>query len=139
MADLTEAIILAATMHKGQYDKGGLTYILHPLRVMLKASDDETRIVSMLHDIVEDTAMTLENLKELGFSERVVSAIDSLTKRDGETYPDFIQRVKSNELGTHVKLLDIEDNKDLTRIPNPTQKDFDRIAKYEKAESELKN
>ncbi|MFX3631337.1 MAG: GTP pyrophosphokinase [Candidatus Pristimantibacillus sp.] len=139
MSDLKQAITLAATMHDGQYDKGGNPYIIHPLRIMLKAQDDESRIVAVLHDIVEDTEITFDKLKKLGFSDKIVAAIDSLTKRDCESYDEFIQRVKLNELGTTVKLLDIEDNKDLTRIPNPSQKDYERVAKYEKAILDLKS
>lgn len=138
MADLTKAITLAAMMHHGQHDKGGNSYILHPLRVMLNASNEETMIVAVLHDIVEDTEMTIQKLCEIGFSEKIVAAIDSITKRDGEPYEDFIQRVKLNKIGTAVKLLDIEDNKDLSRIPSPTQIDYERVAKYEKAILDLK-
>lgn len=138
MADLTKAITLAAMMHHGQHDKGGNSYILHPLRVMLNASNEETMIVAVLHDIVEDTEMTIQKLREIGFSEKIVAAIDSITKRDGEPYEDFIQRVKLNKIGTAVKLLDIEDNKDLSRIPNPTQIDYERVAKYEKAILDIK-
>ncbi|MDG0810619.1 HD domain-containing protein [Cohnella rhizosphaerae] len=130
---LNDAIILAADKHRGQVDKGGSPYILHPLRVMQKAKRDEERIVAVLHDVVEDTDVTLDELRVMGFDERIVTAIDHLTRRGGETYNDFILRVKQNELATRVKLLDIEDNSDLSRLQEVTEQDENRLRRYQKA------
>ena len=95
---LEEAIALAARAHEGQLDKGGETYILHPLRVMLRMQTEEERLAAILHDVVEDTAVTLADLKARGFDDRVIQAVDCLTRRDGESYEAFVQRIKSNGL-----------------------------------------
>lgn len=125
MSDLTNAIILAAEMHKGQTDKGGNPYILHPLRLMVKAQDERSRIVAVLHDIVEDTVVTLNDLRKRGFDEEVVSAVECVTRRDGETYDEFINRIKLNPLARSVKILDIEDNQDVSRLTEVTEQDYE--------------
>jgi hypothetical protein len=139
MSALTRALVLAAQHHAGQKDKGGNPYILHPLRIMLRASTEEERITALLHDIVEDTPLTLDDIKREGFDDKIVEAIDCLTRRQGETYDCFINRIKGNDLARRVKILDLEDNCDLSRIPNPTDVDKRRLEKYQKAISELKN
>jgi (p)ppGpp synthase/HD superfamily hydrolase len=130
MGTIEKAIAIAATAHAGQRDKAGEPYILHPLRVMLRLSSEEERIVAILHDVVEDTDWTFERLREEGFSNEVVDAIDSVTKREGETYNDFVDRAGRNAIGRRVKLADLEDNSDLSRIAKPTQKDYQRLEKY---------
>jgi (p)ppGpp synthase/HD superfamily hydrolase len=139
MSTLTRAIVLAAQHHDGQTDKGGHPYILHPLRLMLQASTDEERIVALLHDVVEDTALTLDDLRCEGFSKQIVEAIDRLTRRPGESYDQFIERIKGNDLARRVKILDLEDNSDLSRIPNPSEVDKRRLEKYRKALSVLRD
>lgn len=134
---LSKAIIIATKAHEGAADKGGHPYILHPLRVMTKMSDDISRIVAVLHDTVEDTNITFEYLRKEEFSEEILNAINSVTRRENETYMEFIRRCKQNSIGKKVKLADIEDNSDITRISNPTKKDYDRLKKYEKAKREL--
>lgn len=133
MSTLTNALILAAQHHEGQIDKAGQPYILHPLRLMLKANNEETKIVALLHDIVEDTPITLSDLKNEGFSNSIIEAIDCLTRNATETYEQFIERIRENELARHVKILDLEDNSDLSRISQPTEKDLQRMEKYKKA------
>lgn len=131
MANLTRAIQIATEAHDGQVDKGGAPYILHPLRVMLAMSTDEERIVAVLHDVMEDCpAFGPERISQGGFSEAVVDALIALTRRPGETYADFIARVAHNPLATRVKIADMRDNMDLSRIPNPTDKDRKRTDKY---------
>lgn len=137
MSTLTRAIIIATQAHEGQIDKGGNPYILHPLRLATKAPDDESRIVAVLHDVVEDSDISLRNLFEEGFSWDVVNAIDCLTHRKGESYDDYILRIKTNSLATTVKLLDLDDNRDLSRIPDPSNKDFERLKKYNWATNAL--
>lgn len=133
MITLEKAIAIAATAHQGQVDTGGSPYILHPLRVMLKMSTDVERIVAVLHDVLEDTNVTEEFLREVGVNDTLIQAIDSVTRREDESYKSFIVRANSNPIGRVVKIADIEDNMDLSRIPTLTQKDYDRIEKYRKA------
>lgn len=127
------AIALACRVHAGQVDKSGKPYILHPLRLMLKFDDEDAQVVSVLHDVVEDSDATLEDLRALGISEDAIEAIDCLSKRPGEQYNDFISRIIPNELARKVKIADIEDNLDLTRLPKLSEKDLLRVAKYHQA------
>ncbi|WP_088831991.1 GTP pyrophosphokinase [Paenibacillus tyrfis] len=133
MSDLTKAILIATAAHQGQLDKGNQPYILHPLRLMLKAPDNDSRIVAILHDVIEDTDVTIESLRQEGFAERLLEALDCLTRRDNETYEEFLQRIKPNSLARYVKLLDLEDNRDVRRIKKLSEKDFERLQRYEKA------
>jgi hypothetical protein len=130
---LEKAIVIAAKAHEGQVDKAGAPYILHPLRVMLSVSTDEERITALLHDVVEDCGVSLDALRAEGFSEIVIDAIDSVTRRLGESYETFVHRAASNPIGRQVKLADLEDNSDLSRIANPTAQDHERVAKYRRA------
>lgn len=130
---LNKAIEIANDAHAGQVDKGGEPYILHVLRVMLSRDNEMERTCAVLHDVVEDTSITLEELKKEGFPEEVITVLDCLTKRDGESYDDFISRVLTNEMACRIKLADLYDNMDLTRIKNPTEQDKQRIMKYDKA------
>ncbi len=114
-------------------DKAGAPYILHPLRVMLKQETTEERIAAVLHDVVEDSDITLEDLRNEGFSEAVVDAVDAVTMRTGESYTEFVLRATLNPIGRRVKLADLEDNSDLSRISHPTEEDYERLAKYQKA------
>jgi (p)ppGpp synthase/HD superfamily hydrolase len=107
---LDRAATISARVHQGQLRKDGTPYIAHPIRVAMRVKTDEERIVALLHDAVEDTPLTIEDLRGDGFSERVLSGIDSVTKRPGEKYTDFIQRAKVNEIGRVVKVADIQDN-----------------------------
>ncbi|AHL33261.1 GTP pyrophosphokinase [Pseudomonas brassicacearum] len=133
MSTLERAISIAALAHEGQTDKGGAPYILHPLNVMLRLAHREERIVAVLHDVIEDTCVTVADLREEGFSEAILVAIESLTKHEGETYQAFIERAARNPLARRVKLADLAENSDLSRIENPSQKDLDRLEKYRKA------
>jgi hypothetical protein len=133
---LNKAIEIAAKAHDGQMDKGGNPYILHPIRVMLNFCEMEseaTKICAVLHDVVEDTDITLDDLRAEGFSNEVIDALDCLTKRKDENYNDFISRILTNEIACKVKNGDLADNMDLTRISNPTDKDKTRIKKYKEA------
>ncbi len=132
MATLEKAIALAVEAHAGQVDKAGQPYILHPLRVMFRLQDPQQQIAAVLHDIVEDTSVTLETLAQLGFSPAVIAAVDALTKRKGETRIDAARRAAANRIALAVKLADNAENMDLSRIPSPTQKDHARIEEYRK-------
>ena len=134
---LDRAIELAKQHHEGQTDKAGKPYIEHPLRVMNQVESEEEKIVAVLHDIVEDTDISLDDLRSEGFSEEVVSAVECLTKQDGENYDSYIERISFNPLAVKIKLADLEDNSDLTRLPEVTDKDLERIEKYDKALEKL--
>lgn len=133
MSTLERAIELAARAHAGQRDKGGHPYILHPLRVMQAVSGEAERMAAVLHDIVEDTPVTFDDLLAEGFSVEVVDAVRALTKFDGETREQAARRIVGNPIARAVKLADIADNMDLSRIPNPTERDFERLREYEVA------
>jgi (p)ppGpp synthase/HD superfamily hydrolase len=139
MTLLERAIAIALESHKGQTDKAGKAYILHPLRLMLKMKADEEMIVAVLHDVVEDSDVTFEDLKDQGFSQAILDALACVTKVKGECYDDFIRRIKKNPLASRVKVADLQDNMDLGRIPHPQQKDFERVEKYKKALKVLQN
>jgi hypothetical protein len=101
---------------------------------MLRLTSNDERIVAVLHDVCEDCpGWTFDRLRAEGFSEKILAALDTVTKRNGEAYEDFVRRAASNPIGRAVKLADLQDNCDLSRISNPTQRDFERIEKYKKA------
>lgn len=126
------AINLAEKYHNGQFDKGGNPYINHPLAVMNRLNTLEEKIVGVLHDIVEDTEVTLEDLRDYGFPKKIISGVDSVTRREGESRAAFIYRVKLNEFGRSVKVADLIENSDLSRIPNPQEKDYKRVEMYQR-------
>lgn len=130
---LERAIAIAATAHEGQVDKGANPYILHPLKVMLRVTTLEERIVAVLHDVVEDCGISLDDLRKEGFSEVVLTAIESVTKVPGESYEAFVERAAQNPIGRVVKLADLEENSDLSRIAQPSWEDLERIEKYRRA------
>lgn len=134
---LGKAIHIAARSHEVQTDKGGQPYILHPLRVMNSVEGENEKICAVLHDVVEDTDITLEDLKKEGFSDEVIEALAALTKGKGENYDEFISRVLLNRIASIVKLADLADNMDMSRIPNPGKEDFARQLKYEKAKKRI--
>lgn len=131
------AITIAVQAHAGQPDKAGKPYILHPLRVMAAMDTDEERIVAVLHDVVEDSDWSLDDLRAEGLSARMVAALGALTKRPGEEYAAFIERVARNALARRVKIADLEDNLKLGRIPHPTARDRLRMRQYETAHARL--
>ena len=134
MSELDRAIVIATEAHSGQRDRGGAPYILHPLRVMMAVETDEQRIVAVLHDVLEDCPeWNPARLICEGFSPNVISALMTLTKRSGETYEGFIERVKVDPLAVRVKLADLADNSDLSRLKKVTDKDRERHAKYQRA------
>ena len=125
--------------HKGQKDKAKKPYILHPLRLMMSVDTDEEKIVAVMHDIVEDSEISLDDLRNEGFSDEILSAIECVTKKDGEDYDAFIERIAQNPLAIKVKLADLEDNMDLTRLSKVTEKDLERVEKYKLAKQQLLN
>ncbi len=134
---LEKAIAIAVQAHAGQTDKAGMPYILHPLRVMMKMTSVTEMIVAVLHDVVEDSEWTIEQLRAEGFAEDVLAALDLLTKRTGEVYEAFIQRAKAHPLSCAVKLADLEDNMNAKRLRNVTEEDRERLEKYRRAWKDL--
>lgn len=133
MSTLERAIAIAAAAHEGQLDKANEPYILHVLRVMLRLQAPEERIAAVLHDVVEDTAWSFDRLRAEGFSETIIEAIDSVTHREGESYEDFVLRAKAHPIGRRVKMADLEDNSDQTRLGEITDRDRARLEKYRRA------
>jgi (p)ppGpp synthase/HD superfamily hydrolase len=139
MPTLERAIAIAAEAHAGAIDKVGAPYILHPLRLMMKMTTLRGMTVAVLHDVVEDNVLwTLQRLEKEGFDRETVAAVDALTRRRGESYPRYIERVAKNGLARAVKMHDLTDNIDIRRIPEPSEDDKRRIAKYERARRKLK-
>lgn len=134
-----KALEIAVAAHRGQTDKTGAPYILHPLRLMCRMETDTERIVAMLHDVIEDTTVTEDELRRHGFGSEVLEALACVTKREGEAYDDFIKRSSTNPIALRVKLADLEDNMDTRRLSAVTEKDAKRMTKYIVAWQYLKN
>jgi len=137
---LDKAIALAAENFVGKFDRGGQPYILHCLYVMNKMNPDDHELMSIavLHDIVEDTDVTLDVLKDLGFSERVVWGVKILTHEEDEPYMDYIKRIALNPDARLVKMADLDHNSRILRMKGTRKKDFDRLEKYFSAYNYLK-
>ena len=132
-----QALAIAKDAHKGQVDKAGVDYIQHPLFVASLVEGELAKTVALLHDVVEDSDWTLEDLRKEGLPEEVVQALGILTKKRNENYEEYILRVKQNPLARKVKLADLKHNSDLSRLANVTDRDRKRVAKYQKAISFL--
>ena len=130
---LERAIQISVKAHEGQMDKAGAPYVLHPLRLMLKMNSEIEMIAAVLHDVVEDTEWSMGDLRNEGFSNEVLGILECLTHGNDEDYETYISRIKPNPIATKVKLADLEDNMDLTRIDKPKEADFKRVEKYRKA------
>lgn len=134
MSTLEKALALAAQHHAGQVDRAGQPYILHPLRLMMQLTDPEQQIIALLHDVVEDTPVTLEDLRREGFSPTILTALDLLTHRPELSYEAYILRLKPNPMARQVKLLDLIDNMDMRRSNRaPGERDWQRIHRYQNA------
>lgn len=131
MATLERAIEIAARAHAGQIDKAGQPYILHPLRLMLAVRTPHERMAAILHDVVEDTPLTFDDLAGEGFPPEVIEAVRALTKLEGESRIEAAKRAVRNPIARAVKLADVTDNMGLGRIAEPGEKDFARLKEYE--------
>lgn len=127
------ALQIAIRAHKGQKDKSGHDYIMHPIRVAERCTSPKAKIVALLHDTIEDTDVTTDYLREQGFPEEIIEGVLSVTKREGETYEDFVRRAAQNPIGKEVKKADLEDNMDVRRLKEITDKDVERMRKYLRA------
>jgi (p)ppGpp synthase/HD superfamily hydrolase len=134
MPTLEHAIALAVETHQGQVDKAGQPYILHPLRVMFRLETELERIVGVLHDVVEDSEVTFADLRRMGYAEEVMAALDGVTRREDESYEEFVERSLAHPVSRRVKRADLEDNMDIRRcLPELTEQDFERLKRYRRA------
>ena len=128
-----QALAIAEDAHKDQVDKAGVAYIQHPLYVASLVEGELAKTIALLHDVVEDSAWTLEDLRMEGLPEKVVQAVGILTKNRDESYEEYLMHVKQNPLARQVKLADLKHNSDLSRLANVTDRDRKRVEKYQKA------
>lgn len=135
---VSKALRLATAAHKGQVDKAGSDYIKHPITVAEFLDTEDEQTAALLHDTVEDTEVTFEDLKAEGFSGTVLHAVYCLTHKKGEAREAYLQRVAENPLAVKIKLADLAHNSDLSRLPAPTEKDFSRAERYAKEIAFLK-
>ena len=132
--DMTKkALKLSFTAHKDQTDKSGMPYVFHPFHLAEQMPDEETTIVALLHDVVEDTPYTLDDLREMGFSEKVLAALTLMTHDKSIPYMDYVAKIKENKIAMTVKLADLKHNSDLSRLYNVDEKAMKRIEKYRQA------
>lgn len=136
MSTLERAIQIAAGAHAGQVDRGGQPYILHPLWVAARLGGED-RIIGVLHDVLEDTLVTAADLRAFGFQPSIIEDLEALTRRDGETYEAFIDRVDLSPRARRVKLADLDHNRKIGRIADPGPEDLARIKKYDRAYARL--
>ena len=138
--NLQRAIEIALEAHKGALDKGGNPYILHPLRLMLQMDSEEEMIVAILHDVVEDSEKwSFNKLQAEEKKKKIINSLRSITKEnENEDYEKFIDRSIRDKIGRKVKIADISDNLDISRLKEVTDKDILRINKYKKALEKLK-
>ena len=134
---LEKALEIALQAHRGQQDRYGEPYILHPLRVMTRVHTEEQKIVALLHDVIEDSAWTIEQLEQEGFVVEILEAVQALTKQPGEDYMNYIRRTAVTNLSLTVKMADLKDNMDLTRCKQLKPADLKRMEKYLKARQYL--
>lgn len=127
---LEKALRIATEAHAGQTDKAGAAYIFHPMRVACRCCTDEEKIIALLHDVLEDTGVTPEYLLAEGFPQTIVDSILSITRKEHESYEEFIKRCQLDKLGRIVKLYDLEDNMDISRLSFLSEKDLPRLNRY---------
>ena len=128
-----KALTLCFEAHKEQKDKSGMPYVFHPFHLAEQMEDEDTTIVALLHDVVEDTDYTLDDLAAMGFSQAVLDAITLMTHDDDTPYMDYVARIKQNPIAKAVKLADLRHNSDTTRLDVVTEWDLRREEKYRAA------
>lgn len=133
MTLLEKAIEIALRAHAGQKCKDGTPYVLHPLRIMTRMGTDEERIAAVLHDVVEDSEVTLDDLRAAGFPENVLAVVKLLTHEEGVSYEDYVERLKTHPVARRIKVADLEDNSDIRRLSGIEEKDIERLRKYHRA------
>ena len=131
---LERAISIALDVHRGQTDRNGRPYILHPLHIMLQMDDEAEMIAAVLHDTIEDSEMTLEELREEGFSGEVLTAVELLTHdKESTPYEDYVRRLKPNPMARKIKMADLKHNMDIRRMDRVQESDLARLQKYHRA------
>lgn len=135
MLKLIKALLVAIKAHQGQKDKGGKPYILHPIRVALNVKGKDEKIVALIHDVIEDTSYTIDDLDFLTEEQR--KALLLLTHDDNTPYMEYIEEVKKNKIASKVKLKDLEQNMNLKRLKTISNKDLKRLEKYKRAKEIL--
>lgn len=128
-----KAMKLCFAAHKEQVDKSGLPYVFHPFHLAEQMEDEQTTIVALLHDVVEDTQVTFADLEEMGFSREVIEAIRLMTHPEGVPYMEYVARIKDNPIARRVKLADLKHNSDLSRLDRVDEKALARVEKYRAA------
>ena len=133
-----EAMKIAFKAHVKQVDKAGIPYIYHPIYVAEKMNDEDSTIVALLHDVIEDTNITINNLKDIGFNEKIVEALKILTHDKNDDYYTYINKISTNDIATKVKIVDLEHNMKIERLNKITLEDLERVKKYKKCQDFLK-
>ena len=133
------ALKLCFEAHKDQIDKSGMPYVFHPFHLAEQMADENTTIVALLHDVIEDTEQTLDDLRKFGFAEDVLSAISLMTHADDVPYMEYVVKIKTNPIAKAVKLADLKHNSDMSRLDRITQTDEERAKKYKQAIELLEN
>lgn len=132
--DLTKkALKISFNSHKNQVDKSGMPYVFHPFHLAEQMDDEYSVCVALLHDVIEDTDIMIEDLKAEGFPKEVINAIELLTHSDSVPYLDYVKTIKNNSIARKVKLADLKHNSDLSRLDNIDDKALERVEKYKKA------
>ena len=132
MSSIEKALIIAANAHTGQIQRNGEPYSLHPLQIMLQMETIPEKIAAILHDVIEDSDITLEMLQKEGFSDDVLKTVDLLTHYEKDSYEEYIERLKSFPMARHIKIADLNDNMKIQRLKKVGEKDFQRLEKYHK-------
>lgn len=130
---MKKALEVAQDAHKNQFDKSGKPYITHPLHLSKQMDDEYSVCVALMHDVVEDSSYTFEDLENLKFPKEIIEALRLLTHNKDEDYLDYIKRIKENPLARKVKIADLKHNSDLSRLNDVTEKDLERLKKYKQA------
>ena len=128
-----KALKLCFKAHKDQTDKSGMPYVFHPFHLAEQMKDEATTVVALLHDVVEDTEITIDDLQKMGFSQEVLEAIALMTHNDEVPYMEYVARIKTNPIARAVKLADLKHNSDMTRLESITPYDKERARKYKRA------
>lgn len=128
-----KALSLCFDAHKGQVDKSGLPYVFHPFHLAMEMTDELSTVVALLHDVIEDSDYTLQNLENMGFPPAVLEAISLMTHQEGVPYMEYVANIKTNPLARVVKMADLRHNSNIARVDNPTEKDYARVEKYRQA------
>ena len=132
-----KALAVCFEAHKSQVDKSGLPYVFHPFHLAEQMKDEMTTIVALLHDVIEDTSITVEELRDMGFPAEAIAAIQIMTHDKSIPYMDYVAQIKKNPIAREVKLADLKHNSDLTRLNEVAEKDLELLKKHKKAISLL--